>query len=235
MTALIENTELHNRTRVFAGRAEAGLQLAEMLRGTAGPDAMVLAIPAGGVPVGLEIARRLGLDFDLVLVRKVQIPWNTEAGFGAVNMDSDLFLNEHLLSLLHLSAEQIERQVKTTMATIEQRNRKFRENKPFPDITGRHLILVDDGLASGYTMRAASAYLRKRKPGSITLALPTGSADTVQMLRKEQEADAIYCLNIRDSYPYAVASAYCNWYDLEDEDVLQLISKFRDSHASRIR
>ena len=233
MATLIENVELHNRNQVFADRAEAGRQLAEMLRKTARPDTLVLAIPSGGVPVGLEIARRLALDFDLVLVRKVQIPWNTEAGFGAVNMDSDLFLNEHLLSRLNLSSEQIEQQVKTTMATVEERHIKFRQNKPFPDIAARHVILVDDGLASGYTMRAAIAYLRKRKAGSITLAVPTGSAATVKMLLRE--AETIYCLNIRESYPYAVASAYRNWYDLEDKDVLELIRKFKSSGGSRLK
>jgi len=231
MAALIENGELHNRNRVFADRTAAGLQLAAMLRKTVEPDGLVLAIPSGGVPVGIAIAQELSLDFDLVLVRKVQIPWNTEAGFGAVNMDSDLFLNEHLVSQLHLSAEQIERQARNTMATIEQRNKKFRQNRPFPDIAGRHVILVDDGLASGFTMRAAIGYLRKRKPGTIILAVPTGSADTVRMLLKE--VDAMYCLNIRESYPYAVASAYRNWYDLEDRDVLELISKIKRSAAPR--
>ena len=223
MATLIENEELRNRTRVFADRNDAGRQLAEMLRDIAKPDTLVLAIPSGGVPVGLEIAEALGLDLDLVLVRKVQIPWNTEAGFGAVNMDSDLFINEHLLSLLKLSSDQVERQVKMTMATIEKRNRTFRQNKPFPDITGRPVILVDDGLASGYTMRAAIAYIRKRKPGAITVAVPTGSAATVKMLLRE--VDSICCLNIRESYPYAVASAYRNWHDLDDEDVLELINK----------
>ena len=95
--------------------------------------------------------------------------------------------------------EQIDRQVKTTMATIEQRHRKFRYNKPLPDIAVRHVILVDDGLASGYTMRAAIAYLRKRKPGSITIAVPTGSADTVKMLLRE--VDTICCLNIYVDIP----------------------------------
>jgi putative phosphoribosyl transferase len=95
--------------------------------------------------------------------------------------------------------EQIDRQVKTTMATIEQRHRKFRYNKPFPDIAARHVILVDDGLASGYTMRAAIAYLRKRKPGSITIAVPTGSDDTVKMLLRE--VDTICCLNIYVDIP----------------------------------
>ena len=221
MGTLIENEELRNRDRVFTDRSGAGLQLAEILREVVEPDSLVLAIPSGGVPVGLAFARTLGLDFDLVLVRKVQIPWNTEAGFGAVNMDADVILNEHLLSLLNLSGDQVKRRVKTTMTTIEERNRKFRQNKQFPDIAGRPVILVDDGLASGYTMRAAIAYVRKRNPEAINIAVPTGSADTVNMLL--HEVDTLCCLNIRESYPYAVAAAYRNWHDLEDGDVLALL------------
>jgi len=223
MATLVENLDLRNRNSVFTDRHDAGVQLAEKLRQTVGPDSLVLAIPSGGVPVGIEIADALKLELDLILVRKVQIPWNTEAGFAAVNMDSDLFVNEHLLTVLNLTEDQIERQVNKTMATIEQRNIKFRQNRPFPDITDRSVILVDDGLASGYTMRAAIAYVRKRRPGSVTIAVPTGSADTVTMLLRE--ADALYCLNIRESYPYAVASAYRNWHDLEDEDVLALLDR----------
>ena len=221
MAVLIENKELRNRERVFADRSDAGRQLAEILRQRTGRGTLVLAIPSGGVPVGLEMAQGLELDYDLLLVRKVQIPWNTEAGFAAVNMDADLIINEHLLSMLNLTSHQVQDQVKKTMATIEQRNTKFRQNRPFPDIAGRHVVLVDDGLASGYTMRAAIAYIKKRKPGSITIAVPTGSAGTVKMLLGE--VDTICCLNIRESYPYAVASAYRNWYDLEDEDVLALV------------
>jgi predicted phosphoribosyltransferase len=194
---------------------------------------LVLAIPSGGVPVGIAIAQTLALEFDLVLVRKVQIPWNSEAGFGAVNLDSDLFLNDHLLSLLNLTSDQVERQVKKTMATIEQRNVRFRQNRPFPDIAARHVVLVDDGLASGYTMRAAIAYLRKRSPESITIAVPTGSAATVHMLLRE--VDTLCCLNIRESYPYAVASAYRDWHDLDDEDVLELMSKFNNSGGSSMK
>ena len=222
MAKLMENIVLRNRSQVFADRRDAGQQLAQMLLSTAEDDSLVLAIPSGGVPVGIEIARTLDLDFDLLLVRKVQIPWNSEAGFGAVNMDADLIINDHLLSLLNLSRDQIESQVKTTMATIARRNSRFRQDKPFPDIAGRPVILVDDGLASGYTMRAAISYLRKRKPGAVTLAVPTGSADTIKSLLPE--ADIICCLNIRESYPYAVAAAYRNWYDLTDEDVLALLT-----------
>lgn len=223
MATLIQNELLRNRNMVFADRREGGSQLAVMLRNAVSPDSLVLAVPSGGVPVGLVIANTLGLYFDLVLVRKVQIPWNTEAGFGAVNMDSDLILNEHLMSLLNLSDDQIERQVKTTMTTIKERNKKFRHNRPFPEITDREVIVVDDGLASGYTMRAAILFLRKRMPGLITVAVPTGSAATVKMLLGE--VDTLCCLNIRESYPYAVASAYRNWQDLEDEDVLKLLGE----------
>jgi putative phosphoribosyl transferase len=223
MDKLIENTELRNRISVFTDRCDAGLQLAEKLGHTVAPDTLVLAIPSGGVPVGQAIAESLKLELDLVLVRKVQIPWNTEAGFAAVNMDSDLFINEHLLSMLNLSEEQIRHQVEKTMATIEKRNLKFRQNKPLPDVGGRPVMLVDDGLASGYTMRAAIAYIRKRNPDAITMAVPTGSAATVTMLL--EEVDLLCCLNIREFYPFAVAAAYRNWYDLEDEDVLRLLKK----------
>jgi predicted phosphoribosyltransferase len=98
---------------------------------------------------------------------------------------------------------------------------KFRQAKRFPDIDNRPVVVVDDGLASGYTMRAAIAYLKKRKPASIIVAVPTGSAATARMLLKE--TDILCCLNMRESYPYAVASAYRNWYDLTDEDVLALL------------
>lgn len=218
MPELIESETLRNRVGVFADRSDAGRQLAVMLRQIIGPETLVLAIPSGGVPVGFEIVTALGLDFDLVLVRKVLIPWNTEAGFAALDMDSDLFVNEHLLAHLNLTEDQIGSQINKTLGTIAQRDMKFRQNKPFPDISSRDVILVDDGLASGYTMKAAVSYLRKRKPRTITVAVPTGSADTVKMLLKE--VDTLCCLNIREAYPYAVASAYCNWHDLDDDQVL---------------
>jgi len=221
MAELLENETLRDRTHVFADRNDAGRQLAEVLRTITGTDSLVLAIPSGGVPVGFEIAAALGLDFDLMLVRKVQIPWNTEAGFAAINMDADLFVNEHLLALLNLSEDQIESQVNKALATIEQRNVKFRQNRPFPEVAGRAIILADDGLASGYTMKAAVSYLRRRKPVSITVAVPTGSAETVKMLLRE--VDTLCCLNVRGGYPYAVASAYRDWHDLDDDEVIRIL------------
>jgi len=221
MSELIEDKTLRNRTGVFADRFEAGRLLARKLERFRGSKPLVLAIPSGGVPVGSEISRELDLDLDLLIVRKVQIPWDTEAGFGAVNMDGDFLVNEGLLMSLHLSEEEVEEQVAKTRATIARRDEKFRGGRPFPVVAGRPVMLVDDGLASGYTMRVAIAFLKKRNPSAIIVAVPTGCGATVRELLPE--VDTLCCLNIRDSYPFAVASAYRRWRDLTDRDVLDLL------------
>jgi putative phosphoribosyl transferase len=221
MAVLLEDKKLRNRTGIFADRTEAGQRLVSYLRKLTGAGGLVLAIPSGGVPVGLEIRKALDLDFDLLIVRKVQIPWNTEAGFGAVNMDGDLILNEALMDVLRLSAKEVECQVGKTRAIIEQRDTLFRAGRPFPELTDKTVILVDDGLASGFTMKAAIAFVKRRKPASIIGAVPTGSAETVNMLLPS--TSALCCLNIREDFPYAVASAYRHWYDLSDDDVLHML------------
>jgi putative phosphoribosyl transferase len=221
MAILLEDKKLRNRTGIFADRAEAGQLLAPYLRELAGVGGLVLAIPSGGVPVGLEIRKALDLAFDLLIVRKVQIPWNTEAGFGAVNMDGDLVLNEALVDVLRLSPQEVERQVGKTRAIIEQRDMLFRAGRPFPELTDKKVILVDDGLASGFTMKAALAFVKRRRPASIIVAVPTGSAETVNMLLPSTAA--LCCLNIREAFPYAVASAYRQWYDLSDDDIMQML------------
>ena len=114
-----------------------------------------MAIPAGGVPVGYVIAKELDVPIDMVIVRKAQIPWNTEAGFGAVTWDGVTVLNELLIDQLGLTEEDIEESIYKTKKNIEKRLRKFRGNKPLPELEDKAIILVDDGLASGFTMLAA--------------------------------------------------------------------------------
>lgn len=230
MTDLIEEHKFHNRIAIFSDRAAAGRLLAEKLEEFNDPSTIVLAIPSGGVPVGKEIAVHLDCDFDLLIVRKAQIPWNTEAGFGAVNLDGDVIINEPLVQTLKLTKEEIAEQLRTTKETLHKRTRLFREKDSFPDLTGRTVILVDDGLASGYTMLIAIRYVKKRDPARIIVAVPTGMSDTVASIL--QESDAVVCLNVRDTYPFAVASAYENWYDLTDAEVLQLM-KFKKPISSK--
>lgn len=219
-----ELSEYRNRESVFEDRAHAGEVVARMLEPAYGDrdDAIVLAIPSGGVPVGLEISRRLGLDFDLVIVRKIQIPGNTEAGFGAVTLDGGAFLNEALLGQLGLSPAQVEAQAAKVREELMERNHLFRGGRPFPELGARTAILVDDGLASGYTMKASISAVRTRGTGKIVVAIPTAPKRSVEMI--EPLADEIYCPNIRMGPYFAVAAAYRNWYDLDSGEVIRLLT-----------
>ena len=223
MDTIIEATHLRNREFIFTDRKDAGLRLGRLMKEDVGAEGLLLAIPSGGIPVALALQPSLLWPVELILVRKIQIPHNTEAGFGAVNMDGERFFNEELLNALHLSWEVVENQVRNAVQTIKQRNTLFRCDKSFPDLADKNIIIVDDGLASGYTMLAAINFVKKRNPSSITVAVPTGMSDTV--VRIGEEVDKVYCLNIREAYPFAVANAYMNWYDLSDKEVLHLLDR----------
>jgi putative phosphoribosyl transferase len=225
MATLIEDTKLRNKTYVFDNREEAGKLLSKELAHYKGTHTIILAIPSGGVPVAIEIQRALSVDLDLMIVRKAQLPWTTEAGFGAVNLDGDVVLNDKLIRSVALTEETIEEQVDKTREIIEKRNLHFRKGKREPAVKDRTVIIVDDGLASGYTMRAALQFVRKRNPCEIVIAAPTGSYRTITALMKE--VDSIYCLNVREGFPFAVADAYREWYDLTDDDVIDLMKRLQ--------
>jgi putative phosphoribosyl transferase len=219
MGRLIEDPDLRNKAFVFRDRAHAGRLLAAKLWDYASSDALVLSIPAGGVPVAHEIAKELRLPMDIVIVRRVQIPGNTEAGFGAVGPDGEVIFNRALLSALSLTKEEIRIQVNKTKKVLRERNLKYRKGRPFPDLDGRTVIMVDDGLASGYTMSEAIRFARRKKSGRIIVATPTASERSLEFLLPL--VDELYCLNIR-GYPFAVAEAYEEWYDVSDEEVVSL-------------
>lgn len=221
MGTLYEDRILRNRSYVFKDRSEAGKLLARRLSPSVSSDSLVLAIPAGGVPVALEIAGELSLSLDLIIVRKIQIPGNPEAGFGAVGPDGEVIFNEDLLKRLRLTKEEIEAAVEKTRKTLDARNQVFRKGRPLPDLTGKSVILVDDGLASGFTMAEAAKFLGRQKAKRATIAVPTAPEGTVKRLLPL--VDEVYVLNIRSSFPFAVAEAYQNWYDLTDEEVLSLM------------
>lgn len=220
---LIEDEFLRNRLHVFRDRDDAGIRLAGHLMDFEGTDAIVMAIPSGGVPVSVAISRTVGIPLELVVTRKVQIPWNTEAGFGAVNPDGDVVLNDDLISSLNLSGSAVEEQIRRALDTVRKRERLFRKDQSFPEIRDRTVIVADDGLASGYTMRAALGFLRKRNPHRVVVAVPTGSDAAVQRLLPD--VDTLICLNVREGYPYAVADAYRNWHDITDNDVLRILDQ----------
>ncbi len=219
---LILEETFRDKLHVFEDRIDAGKILSEKLIRYKETDALLLAIPSGGVPVALEIAKHLNLPIDFLLVRKIQIPWNTEVGFGAIAPDGEIIFNKALLNTLGwLTEDEINSQINKTRDILNKRNALFRGGKAFPEIKNKTIILVDDGLASGYTMLAALRFVRKKKPQKIVVAVPTGYLNTVDLILSE--VDELVCLNIRGGFAFAVADAYRYWYDLTDEEVLSLM------------
>jgi predicted phosphoribosyltransferase len=212
---------LRDRVHVFADRAAAGAVLADMLAEYRDSDAIVLAIPAGGVPVGAAVAQKLSLPLDVAVVSKITLPWNTEAGYGAVAFDGTVRLNEALVARTRLTEEEIERGTAETTEKVATRTRALRGDRPLPAVAQRPVILVDDGLASGFTMRVAVEALRKADAGRIIVAAPTGHDHSVQALKRE--VDAIHCPNIRGGWRYAVAEAYERWHDVGLDEAKRLL------------
>jgi putative phosphoribosyl transferase len=226
MGSLVEDQTLRDKINVFRDRAEAGRKLGEKLESFRGSDGLILAIPSGGVPVAMEIARMVSLPLDVIIVRKLQIPFEPEAGFGALGPEGEVIFNDNLLKQLRLSDEEIDQTKRRTFDVIRKRNKLFRAGRAFPETADRTVILVDDGLASGYTMLTAIQSVKKRKAAKVVVAVPTGSARTVEMLLSG--VDELVCLNVRTGYSFAVADAYRLWHDLTDDEVLSLLNQGRD-------
>lgn len=208
---------------VFRDRDAAGARLAEMLAKYKGRSAIVLAIPAGGVPVGAAIARELGLPLRTAPVSKVLYPWTTESGFGAVAFDGSVWIDQAAVEGYGLTSSQIEKATADARAKVERRSRKLCRGDVFTDFAGKTVILVDDGIAAGSTMRTAIAALRKLGAGSIVVAVPTAPSRSLDGLRRL--ADEIVCPNIRGGGSFAVADAYEEWRDLTDDEVEAILKQ----------
>jgi putative phosphoribosyl transferase len=223
MTApIVELESLRDRAPVFADRAEAGRVLTGMLEGYRGSGTLVLAIPSSGVPVAAEVARALELPLDVAVVSKTLLSWNTEAGYGAVAFDGTVRLNRALVDALGLTAEEVAQGVADTRAKVERRLLRLRAARPSPRLAGRPVILVDDGLASGFTMMTAAEALRRAGASDIAVAVPTGHTQAVQ--RVASCVNRLYCANLRSGRSFAVADAYRRWHDVPaEEETLALL------------
>jgi len=184
---------------------------------------IVLAIPSGGVPVGYCLSKRLEAPLEIILVRKIPIPGNPEAGFGAVALDGTIVLNTILVQELGLTKKMINLLAEDRLKEIRIRAEKFNAGRPPPDLTGKEIILVDDGLASGYTMLAAINSVKKQNPKHVTVAVPTAHDEALKLV--SPHVDEVYCLNIRTGPFYAVADAYKRWYDLDDGEVRKYLTE----------
>ena len=220
MGRILDNPRLREQKYVFRDRHDAGRQLGSFLRTLpAIRDPLVFAIPAGGVPVGREVALVLGAPLSLAVVRKIRIPGTTESGFGAVTWDGQVLINEQLRAALGLEGQEVERAVAETRANVTERVARFTGGRTLPEMAGKTIILTDDGLASGFTMLAAVKSIRLHHPARILVAIPTASASSATLLAGQ--VDELICLNIRSGRTFAVADAYEEWYDLDDREVLK--------------
>jgi putative phosphoribosyl transferase len=219
-----------NKLQIFTDRRDAGTRLASKLKGYAGSkDCVLLAIPKGGIPVAVEISLRLNTPMDLIIVRKIPVPWSPEAGFGAVTDDGAVVLNQSMLEGIEIGESEIEQSIEKVKREIERRRFLFRGEEPPVDLKGKTAILVDDGLASGYTMIAAIKSVEKREAEEIIVAVPVASQSAADRVRPE--CDDLVALVISHTISFAVASYYRDWHDLSDDEALKLLSDYR--HARK--
>jgi len=215
---IIYDPSLSERVKVYKDRRHAGRVLGSFMKSHSLIPDLIMAIPAGGVPVALEVAKVLGVKMDIIIVKKVLYPWTTEAGFGAVGP-----LGTVVLGPSPLSEEEVKLQLAEALKKVEERERLLRKGKPYPDLTGLTVAVVDDGIAAGYTMLAAVEAVRKMGAREVWAAAPTASVDGAE--RVARKADLVIVPNLRSGPYFAVAEAYEVWYDLDEEEVLQLLEE----------
>jgi putative phosphoribosyl transferase len=208
---------------LFADRADAGRRLAGLLAQYADdPAAIVLALPRGGVPVGYEVAVALGLPLDVYLVRKLGVPGHEELAMGALAADGTCIVDERLIAGLQIDEASVDEVVRREMAELRRREDAYRRARPQAAVTGKTVILVDDGLATGATMRAAATSLRERRPEAIVAAVPVAAARTCASL--EDVADRVVCVATPEPF-HAVGIYYGNFEQGSDDDVRRLLAQ----------
>ena len=212
-------------TALFADRREAGLCLALHLAAYAGrPDVIVLALPRGGVPVAFEVAAALSAPLDVFLVRKLGLPGHEELAMGAVASGGVRVVNDAVVEAAEVSPGVIDAVTATESRVLEQRERLYRGDRPPTAIAGQVVVLVDDGLATGTTMRAGLAALRQRSPASLVVAVPVAAPTVCAALRSE--ADEVVCAYTPEPF-YAVGMWYADFSQTTDEEVRALLSAAR--------
>jgi len=213
---------------IFENRHDAGRQLATELHGYDKRPVVVLAIPNGGVPIALELASAIKADLDLVICRKISMPLNPGAGFGAIADDGTIILNEEAVSRIGLNRQQIEYEATRVKADIKQRCILYRGNSPLVSISGKTAILVDDGLASGFTMMAAVESVRHRRPREIVVAVPVASAKALNLL--QNVADKVVACATAHMTDYHISDFYRYWPDVSDEEVSRYLNHWQARH-----
>ncbi|MFT9375333.1 phosphoribosyltransferase [Komagataeibacter saccharivorans] len=221
------------RSTAFANRQAAGRALAAALLPLASSHPLVLALPRGGVPVAFEVAKALDAEMDLLFVRKIGIPGHEEYGVGAMvdGADPQVVLDENTIERLGIRTEMIQAIITRQRAEIERQRHLYAGGHQPPSLTGRAVIIVDDGIATGGTMRAALRAVRRNRPARLVLAVPVAPPETIALLAGE--CDQIVCL-LQPQPLYAVGAYYRDFSQVEDVDVIRLVTQASNLRRQRL-
>lgn len=207
----------------FRNRTEAGKLLAAQLTKYAHrPDVLVLGLPRGGVPVAFEVAKALDAPLDVCLVRKLGVPGHKELAMGALAMGGVRFINENVVDWLHISPDTIDQVAAIEQRELERRNFAYRRNRPAPIVKNHTIILVDDGIATGATIRAAIATLKKQQPRELVVAVPVAGVSTCEEL--QAEVDQVICVMMPENL-YAIGLWYEDFQQTTDAEVCELLKR----------
>ena len=208
---------------LFKDRIDAGKQLTKKLLKYKTKDTIVLAIPRGGVVIGNEIAKTLNAKLDIVVPRKIGSHEDPEFAIGAVAPDGSIALDESAVESLHIKESYINKVVNEELREIKRRMEAYRGNKPFPKLTGKTIILVDDGVATGNTIIASVKFIKKQQPKKIVVAVPVAPSDFVNKI--SGMADEVISLKPLEPY-YAISMHYINFEQTTDEEVIEILSRY---------
>jgi len=213
---------------LFRDRVEAGKQLVQALK-TGSENAIVLAVPRGGVVVGYEVARALGVPLDVIVTKKIGAPDNPELAIGAVAEDGTFILDDDLVERLGVPKEYVKQEVERQRQEIQRRLLRYRGDIPYPNLKNREVIVVDDGVATGSTLKAALRLLRNKGAKKVIVAVPVGPPDTIREL--EKLADRVVCLQTPEPF-YAIGQFYKDFAQTSDEEVTELLRLSREKSRS---
>ncbi len=212
---------------LFEDRYDAGNKLTEEIISLEYEfrNPIVLGIPRGGLAVGYPIAKKLKCPLEPVMLRKLPIPFDQEMGFGTVDLDKKVILNEELIKSGYVSEKVIQPIVEEVYQEVLRRDKVYRGDRPFPDLKNRSVLIADDGLATGFTMLAAVRFARKREAEEIVVTVPVAHHESYHLVKKE--VDDIVCLHISRGFSFAVASFYMSFPDMSDAEVIKILKKAR--------
>lgn len=209
---------------MFTDRKDAGRQLLKELERFRNESPLILAVPRGGVIIAHEIIKELGLEWDLIIPHKIGAPHNKEVAVGAVSYDGSYFTDQNYVAMLGISDRYIEEEAAFQLDEIKRRMREYKGTDDFPDVRDRTVIIVDDGIATGFTILAAIKSVRKQGANKVIIAVPVAPKDTVERLSRE--VNEVICLEVPDEF-YAVGMHYTNFSEVADEEISTIMDDLR--------